>query len=651
MAAVLESTLATLPNTATDQALPRPLRALLPMRIAHHQAGNKRLHLATSIVAWLGLVTALSAIPTLHLGEFFALLSALLFVSVDALVALLVLALTTAWALLLGTSWGTPTSLVLGLCMWLAMQVAQHFAHVFHHEHAPFLSASQRRSVRWNEALFGVFHFTLTALLDRGFRPALRARLEASEREMLLRVGPLAWSNWGKTAHCQAHQASVPETIAGLVAVVREALSQGRRVRVLGSGFSWSALVPTGDLLVFSERLDKVEVDLSHPQKPAVWCEPGVTNRQLGRALKAAGLTMPWNVVLETVRIAGIVSVGTHGSGKDTETLGDLVEALEVIDADGKLRILSQLTVGEEVMSAARLGLGLFGVITRVRLRVVPSYRVRQADTQLPVREVLANIHEHIQAHDAIELFWFAHNKNLWLRTVDRSEAPHSGKPRALWVGTRDLVQHLWLAAMGHLVDRYARRLWPRVLRFGFSVLGFQTRVLDLAESHHYRKWIEVVRCGCIEVGFKMDARGDNVRQAFEAAERLVEKYAARGLHPMNLTLNVRFIGTSRALLSPAYGEGLTCYIEALCVGRSPGWSEFSAELCAEWMKLDQALPHWAKEFEHVPGILPLMQERLGTRLDRFRQALTKTGARTGNRNAFSNGLLDALLHNENGGA
>ena len=112
----------------------------------------------------------------------------------------------------------------------------------------------------------------------------------------------------------------------------------------------------------------------------------------------------------------------------------------------------------------------------------------------------------------------------------------------------------------------------------------------------------------------------------------------------MNLTLNVRFIGTSRALLSPAYGEGLTCYIEALCVGRAPGWREFSAELCAEWMKLDSALPHWAKEFEHVPGIVPLIQQRLGTRLDRFRAALNEAGVHT----SYGNRLTDALLQTGN---
>src|SRR6185436_18692333 len=105
--------------------------------------------------------------------------------------------------------------------------------------------------------------------------------------------------------------------------------------------------------LVFCERLCGVEIDLGDPEQPAAWVECGTTNRQLNSALAAAGFQVPWNVVLETVRVAGIVSVGTHGSGRETATMGDLVLALDVIDATGERRILSEETVGAEAMAAA----------------------------------------------------------------------------------------------------------------------------------------------------------------------------------------------------------------------------------------------------------------------------------------------------------
>src|SRR5262249_30217876 len=77
---------------------------------------------------------------------------------------------------------------------------------------------------------------------------------------------------------------------------------------------------------------------------------------------------------------------------------------------------------------------------------------------------------------------------------------------------------------------------------------------------------------------------------------------------------------------SPAFGPGVTCYIEALSAEPTEGWTEFSAELAARWLAIPGALPHWAKEFEHVPGIVGIARARLGERLERFLGALESAG-------------------------
>ena len=176
-------------------------------------------------------------------------------------------------------------------------------------------------------------------------------------------------------------------------------------------------------------------------------------------------------------------------------------------------------------------------------------------------------------------------------------------------------------------------------------LLPFRTRVLDLPESHHYHHWIEMMPAGCLEVGFKADPDGANVRRAWEATERLVEAYASRGLYPLNLTLNVRFIGSSGALLTPAYGDGITCYVEIMWMGRPEGWAEFSSELCREWLKAPGALPHWSKEFEHVEDVVPIMRANLGDRRGRFLAALARSGVDPDRR--FSNALLRRVLVDE----
>ena len=494
-------------------------------------------------------------------------------------------------------------------------------------------------------ALFAPFHVWLIARLRAGGHPALKARLDDLEREALRARADVPWMNWAQTAGCEARTVSVPQTIDELVVAVKDAHARGQRVRIVASGFSWTSLVASDEALIFCERLDGIRVDASDPARPAVWCEAGVTNRQLNRELERAGLCMPWNVVLETVRVAGLVTTGTHGTGKHTATVGDLVEAVEVVDAEGNLRMLSDETMGADVMSAARLSLGLFGVITRVRLRVAPLYRVRQTDRRLPSKDVLAQLPALIAKHDSVELYWFPFNRDVWMRTVDRTDAPRTLRSHGFWFRAQNLFQNSFLVLFSSLINRFAPSLTPSLLRIGMRLLPFTTRVVNLPESHHYHHWIEMMPAGCMEVGFKADADGANVRRAWQVAERLVAEYAARGQYPLNMSLNVRFIGESATLLTPAYGSGTTCYIEIMFMGRPKGWAEFSSELCLEWMKVPGALPHWSKEFEHVPGIVPLVHEALGERLPRFFAALEKSGIDPEHR--FYNKLIRNVLADE----
>ena len=638
------------------------LRFVLPQYIEHKVAANLRLHLWTSAVAWLALTTILSqlrlplgfAIPVLgaNLGTAFLLLSVLYWLPVDALVALGVAALTTAWAALPFSPWGpghgSLTGVALPLAAFVAMGLTARYAHVFHHEHADFMKGGPAGSAALDTAhalVWGPFHFGLLGALHAGWRPGLKADLDRRERDALRHRQAVPWMNWAKLAGCRATLVSAPRDASELAAAVRDARALGLRIRVVASGFSWSSVVPSDDALIFCERLDGIEVDITDPTRPTVWAEAGVTNRQLNRALEGFGLCMPWNVVLENVRIAGIVSTGTHGTGKATSTIGDLVEALDVIDAEGRLRTLSEETVGAEVMNAARLGLGLFGVIARVKLRVAPMRRVRQTDQRLPVREVLARLTEMIAAHQSVELYWFPFNTDAWVRTIDPTDAPRTAQGHGFWFKAQNFVQNLWAVLFFKLVMRYARGLTPALLRVAFRMLPFQTRVLNLPESHHYRHWIELMPAGCLEVGFKADADSANIRRAWEVTERLVDEYARRGLYPLNISLNVRFIGSSETLLTPAYGAGTTCYIEIMWMGRPEGWEEFSSELCREWLKVPGALPHWSKEFEHVRDVVPIMRANLGDRRARFLAALAQSGIDPDR--TFFNAVLRRVLTDE----
>ncbi len=613
------------------------LRHLLRVRLAHQVGANAKAHVLTSAVAWLSLVTLLSqvplpvAVPLLggNLGALLTLASLLYWLPVDPLAAVVVAALTVAWSRCPGGAWGPGHGWLAGVlapvAVFASAKVAEHFAHVYHHDEAPFLGPATLAE-RLHDGVWGPFHFVTALLLRAGWRPGLAVALDAEERRALGALRRVSWSNWARLASCRAEHVWAPRSVDELALAVTEARALGLRVRVVASGFSWSSLAVSDEALIFCERLVGITVDPTGVDGPRAWVEAGVTNRLLNAELARHQLCMPWNVVLETVRIAGTVSTGTHGTGKNTATLGDLVEALEVIDAEGRKRVLSEETVGAETMSAARMGLGVFGVIARVKLKVVPLHRVELVDRRAFVPDVLAKLPELVRAHDAIELYWFPFNRDAWIRTIDRTLAPHTQRGHGVVFKAMNLLQNLWAVGAFRLVMRFAPGLTPSLLKVAFRMLPFGTRVVDLPASHHYRHWVEVMPAGCMEVGFKADADLGNVLRAWRATEELVDAYTARGLYPLNLSLNMRFIGASDALLSPAYGAGLTCYIEIMFMGRPEGWETFSAELCAAWLSNPGALPHLGKELEHVPDVAAVVRTNLGDRRGRFLRALASTG-------------------------
>ena len=78
---------------------------------------------------------------------------------------------------------------------------------------------------------------------------------------------------------------------------------------------------------------------------------------------------------LPHISIAGATQTGTHGSGVGNGNLSTAVAGLEFIDAGGNLQSVKR---EDPDFPALVVGLGAFGVITRVTLAIEPTYQVRQ---------------------------------------------------------------------------------------------------------------------------------------------------------------------------------------------------------------------------------------------------------------------------------
>jgi len=430
-----------------------------------------------------------------------------------------------------------------------------------------------------------------------------------------------AWENWGRTARCQPEFSVYPQRVEDLIQIVDFARERGKKVRVAASGHSWSELIPTDGILVFTHKLNKVTMDLSDDSHPRVVIESGATVKEVNDVLEQNGYALPLNVVLESVRFGGLIATGSHGSGWNNLTLSDLVHSIEIVTARGELRKFQAGVDSDEVMNAVRLNLGMFGIIYRITMNVQKSWMVHAMDQRLPIEQVLENLKEWVLAHDNLDLFWWPFCDQFWMKTWQRTDKEITAKPR------RSLSDKIGSAIGARFhnglitLSETFPLLTPALSRMTFKLTPSQgNKIVDVVEAIHYRRAIEVAKMGCVEVAFKIDPNFENVRWAIHQVFDRVQAYAKRGKYPMNVTMNVRFIHNSKCWLSPAFGEGHTCYIEVLGRTNKADWERFSGEVASEWLTLPQARPHWAKEFQHIPNVTQCIKSNLDENIRRFNQ-------------------------------
>lgn len=427
------------------------------------------------------------------------------------------------------------------------------------------------------------------------------------------------WTNWVGNQQARPRRIFVPRTRDDLVDIVHLAREQDRRIRVCGESHTFSALVPTDDFMIDVRQMRRVEVLHDHPAGPRVRMESGATVAEVDAALQARGLVIPTNVVLSSVRYGGLIATGCHGSGRHQPPLSDFVEAMEVVDGRGDIRTLSDETIGPEAMDAARLGFGLFGILHSITMRAEPMFNVRHVDrTRADMAATLRDIKQIVASHDYCDLYWFPFSRGVWLKTYQRTDLPATVGPRR--VQAERAYQRSSMQVGQRMCGWLTRhpRYTPATCRMLAQFIPSRDVIEPVLGGIHFQTAIELMYARNMEIGFAIDDDFDNVRRAWQIAVDLVDRHARAGKWPLNLALNARFLGTSRALLSPCHGRAHTCFMEIMSFKGTRGWDEFVAELGSAWLALPGAAPHWPKEFEQIPGVFARIGARYGDNLRRF---------------------------------
>src|SRR5713101_3988142 len=182
------------------------------------------------------------------------------------------------------------------------------------------------------------------------------------------------WRNWAGNQSAQPRWMISPRSAEEVGEAVTTAAAEGLRVRMAGSGHSFTGAAVTDGMLLRPGALARVRSLDEHARLVTV--EAGCPLRVLNEHLQARGLALANMGDIQEQTVAGALQTGTHGTGREAAGLVSQVAALELVLADGSVVTCSR-DERPDLFDAARAGLGALGVVTAITWKTVPSFLLR----------------------------------------------------------------------------------------------------------------------------------------------------------------------------------------------------------------------------------------------------------------------------------
>lgn len=204
--------------------------------------------------------------------------------------------------------------------------------------------------------------------------------------------------------------------------MVKQAADSGRSVRLAGAGHSHSRVVINDDMIIDTSGLCGI-VDIDRNRQQA-WIRAGSPIYSLGLALQQAGLALKNQGDIDRQFLAGAISTGTHGTGRQLQNLSASVAGLRLILADGTTVECDPQTHGD-LFQAARLGFGSVGLITDILMQLRDACVLREKSWELELEELLDQIPDLSRQHDRFEFFWYPTTNLARVKTIaETSDEP-----------------------------------------------------------------------------------------------------------------------------------------------------------------------------------------------------------------------------------
>lgn len=274
--------------------------------------------------------------------------------------------------------------------------------------------------------------------------------------------------NWARNEACIPAAVERPVSTAEVAEIVARAHRDGRRVKVIGAGHSFTPAAMTAGVLLSLERMDAIRsID---PERRRVTVEAGITLRELSARLDRHGLALPNLGDINVQSLAGATSTATHGTGRAWGNLATTIVGLELVDGRGEI-VTCDGSDDPDLLRVARVGVGALGVVTAATIQCVPAFNLHAVETIEPLDDLLADLDTFLSSADHAEFFWMPGSSRCQVKRNRRTDEPARPPSRLSYVRDKYVAENL---AFG-LVCRTGRRfpaLAPRLAKLVAGAAG-----------------------------------------------------------------------------------------------------------------------------------------------------------------------------------
>ena len=434
---------------------------------------------------------------------------------------------------------------------------------------------------------------------------------------------------------------------------------RGQSIRAVGRLHSWSEAVLGDGVQLDLRRLNNVLLEPDGDQFVAT-VGAGCQIKRLLKELNRGGATLHSLGLITVQTIAGAISTGTHGSGRNS--MSHYVEGVRLArydDSSGQA-IIEELNAGES-LQAARCSLGSLGIILAVKIRCREQYNVQEHFTEsYQLSDVLdAEAPFPLQQFYLLPWRWSYFIQHR--REDDRPRSRLARLYRLYWMGIMDyglILQILFMERVvrsRRLIRLAFRRIIPAFLIRNWKVTDRSSSMLVM--KHDAFRHIEIelfVRRDQLAEALRFTKETIKVAGGGESAlssdnQSLIEGLGMQeelaGIHDQychHFPICVRRVLPDDTLISMASGAGEDWYalsfISYAKPARRAGFLLFASFMARSMSKLFHARPHWGKvcplEADEITSLYP--------RFDTFRTVCNTFDPQGVLQNDWTAALLEA---------